>query len=194
MTPEETLTATPQELFDAHLAYVGFVMRKHFPVCAFGAEREDYEQLGRLGLWRATQTWDPEKAGFRTHAYWQIRGAITAGLRAYGHHQDEHLRGRWNHASFSALDGEMRTAVDAGFGGVTEDPPPEPLSLEHAVRDAVDTLPPREREVILRRLDGETLAQAGRSLGVSRERVRQIQARAHERLGRELREFADLVA
>ncbi len=59
---------------------------------------------------------------------------------------------------------------------------------ESAVRDAVETLPDREREVVKLRygMDGDadpkSLEEIGRILGLTRERVRQIEARALERL------------
>jgi RNA polymerase primary sigma factor len=69
-----------------------------------------------------------------------------------------------------------------------------PLQLE-ALRGAVARLPEREREVIRLRygLDGEpvSLAEVGRRLGMTRERARQIEADALERLSleRELQEL-----
>jgi RNA polymerase primary sigma factor len=74
-----------------------------------------------------------------------------------------------------------------------------PLHLE-ALRTAVARLPEREREIIRLRygLEGEplTLAQVGRQLGITRERVRQIEAEALERLSieRELQELHEQVA
>jgi len=72
------------------------------------------------------------------------------------------------------------------------------LSLaEKAVRIAVDTLPDREREVVKLRygMDGDpdpkSLEEIGRELGLTRERVRQIEARALQRLA-ERREVAAL--
>jgi RNA polymerase primary sigma factor len=57
-----------------------------------------------------------------------------------------------------------------------------------ALRDALDDLPDREREVLKRRYglngerDPESLEEIGRGLGLTRERVRQIEADALERL------------
>ncbi|MDX6388768.1 MAG: polymerase primary sigma factor [Gaiellaceae bacterium] len=68
---------------------------------------------------------------------------------------------------------------------------------ENTVRDAVETLPDREREVVKLRygMDGDpdpkSLEEIGRQLGLTRERVRQIEARALERLA-ERREVAAL--
>jgi RNA polymerase primary sigma factor len=73
-----------------------------------------------------------------------------------------------------------------------EDAPPEELlnvSLEQDVlRRAVETLPEREQEVVKLRygLNGDTdpksLEEIGRHLGLTRERVRQVEAKALERL------------
>jgi RNA polymerase primary sigma factor len=61
-----------------------------------------------------------------------------------------------------------------------------------AVRQALARLPERERRVIEMRFgfDGETLAleTIGRELGISRERVRQVEREAFERLAAELRD------
>jgi RNA polymerase primary sigma factor len=68
---------------------------------------------------------------------------------------------------------------------------------EHALRGAVEKLPDREKQVIKLRygLDGDrdpkSLEQIGREIGLTRERVRQIETQALERLARE-REIAAL--
>ena len=68
---------------------------------------------------------------------------------------------------------------------------------EHLLRAVVDKLPDREQLVIKRRygLDGDrdpkSLETIGREMGLTRERVRQIETQALERLARE-REIAAL--
>jgi RNA polymerase primary sigma factor len=84
-----------------------------------------------------------------------------------------------------------------------EEPPPEEevhISLrEEALNRALDELPEREREVLALRfgLNGDTepvsLEEIGRRLGLTRERVRQIEAKALERLSLQ-RELAGLRA
>jgi len=71
--------------------------------------------------------------------------------------------------------------------------------LREQLADILDTLPPREVRILQLRyglLDGETytLEEVGRKLGVTRERVRQIEAQALSRLrlpahARKLRDF-----
>ncbi len=40
--------------------------------------REDAEQAAAIGLHRALTSFDPDKAGFGTHATWQIRGELQS--------------------------------------------------------------------------------------------------------------------
>jgi RNA polymerase primary sigma factor len=68
---------------------------------------------------------------------------------------------------------------------------------EDAVRQAVETLPDRERDVVKLRYgmngdrDPKSLEEIGRELGITRERVRQIESQALGRLA-ERREVAAL--
>jgi len=103
----------------------------------------------------------------------------------------------------TSLDKPVGAEGGASFGdliaGVEAEPSEEVhVSLaESAVRDAVETLPDREREVVKLRygLDGDpdpkSLEEIGRTLGLTRERVRQIETRALQRLA-ERREVAAL--
>ncbi len=86
--------------------------------------------------------------------------------------------------------GEGETAFGDLFAGEAPQPEEEVhVSLaEDAVRKAVRALPPRERDVIQRRYglngdkDPKSLEEIGRELGLTRERVRQIEAEALEHL------------
>ena len=66
-----------------------------------------------------------------------------------------------------------------------------------AVRDAVSELDEREQMIVKERLmteDPPTLQELGNRLGVSKERVRQLEERARSKLRGELSAYADLVA
>jgi RNA polymerase primary sigma factor len=72
-----------------------------------------------------------------------------------------------------------------------EEPPEEELTIslrKEAIRSAVSRLPDREREVVKLRFglngdpDPQSLDQIGKQLGITRERVRQIETEALERL------------
>jgi RNA polymerase primary sigma factor len=98
--------------------------------------------------------------------------------------------------------GEQGDATLSELLPADQSPPDEELTInlrEDAIRRAVAGLPEREREVVKMRfgLDGDpdpqSLDQIGRQLGLTRERVRQIEANALERLAvnRELEALTD---
>ena len=103
----------------------------------------------------------------------------------------------------TSLDKPVGATGDASFGDLIAGQDVEPseevqVSLaEDAVRSAVETLPEREREIVKLRYgmngdpDPKSLEEIGRTLGLTRERVRQIEARALQRLA-ERREVAAL--
>jgi RNA polymerase primary sigma factor len=103
----------------------------------------------------------------------------------------------------TSLDRPVGAEGDTKFGDLIAGEDSEPaeevhVSLaERAVRKAVDTLPEREREVVKLRYgmngdrDPQSLEEIGRTLGITRERVRQIEAQALARLA-ERREVAAL--
>jgi len=103
----------------------------------------------------------------------------------------------------TSLDKPVGAEGDASFGDLIAGEDAEPseevhVSLaERAVRTAVETLPEREREVVKLRYgmngdrDPQSLEEIGRTLGITRERVRQIEAQALARLA-ERREVAAL--
>ena len=65
--------------------------------------------------------------------------------------------------------------------------------MEIKLTKALEVLDERERLIVERRMlsdDTESLASLGRELGVSRERARQLEARAKKKLRAELQEFA----
>ncbi len=73
------------------------------------------------------------------------------------------------------LDGEALTLEDVLPSGELG---PEEALMRREVQEALACLPERHQEVLRRRLQGETLAEIGARLGISRERVRQIEAKA----------------
>jgi RNA polymerase primary sigma factor len=103
----------------------------------------------------------------------------------------------------TSLDKPIGSTGDASFGDLIAGEDVEPseevhVSLaEDVVRSAVETLPERERDVVKLRYgmngdpDPKSLEEIGRTLGLTRERVRQIEARALQRLA-ERREVAAL--
>jgi RNA polymerase primary sigma factor len=105
----------------------------------------------------------------------------------------------------ASLDKPLGDEGDASFGSIVASDSgdlEEEIVVglgENTLRAAVDRLPDREKQVIKRRygLDGDpdpkSLEQIGRELGITRERVRQIERQALERLAGQ-REIAALSA
>jgi RNA polymerase primary sigma factor len=103
----------------------------------------------------------------------------------------------------TSLDKPVGEEGDASFGDLIAGEGAEPAEevhvslVENAVRRAVETLPDRERAVLKLRygMDGDpdpkSLEEIGRQLGLTRERVRQIESQALQRLA-ERREVAAL--
>ncbi len=103
----------------------------------------------------------------------------------------------------TSLDRPLGEEGDTSFGDLIAGESAEPseevhVSLaEDAVRQAVETLPERERDVVKLRYgmngdrDPKSLEEIGRELGITRERVRQIESQALGRLA-ERREVAAL--
>jgi RNA polymerase primary sigma factor len=104
----------------------------------------------------------------------------------------------------TSLDKPIGEEGDSQLGDMLPSEAPEPseeveVSLrDSSLREAVEQLPEREREVVRLRfgIDGEEptpLREAGRRMGLSPERVRQIESKALKRLAeaRELQGLAD---
>jgi RNA polymerase primary sigma factor len=103
----------------------------------------------------------------------------------------------------TSLDKPIGAEGDASFGDLIAGEDAEPSEevhvslVEKALRTAVETLPEREREVVKLRYgmngdrDPQSLEEIGRVLGITRERVRQIESQALARLA-ERREVAAL--
>jgi RNA polymerase primary sigma factor len=115
---------------------------------------------------------------------------------------EEILRGAGVQASL-ATDGEGSDPLGLELAQTSAIPSADHELIRHAVREEVERLlgqlKPRERDVIelrfgLGREEPKTLEEVGRRLKLSRERVRQIEARAKQKLSqlartRHLKEF-----
>lgn len=169
-----------------------------------GMQRADVEQHGMLGLMEAARRYDPEKyptGRFSTYAVWWIRNTIHRAFRAEGapvrvpsylFNAAKLMRmGRDVPESIKGLVAKYQAIVVLNVGngdGLIDDiaASPEGASVTEdgeALAVALSGLPARERAVIEGRFYRcETLDVVGRRLGITKERVRQIEDRALRRL------------
>ena len=69
---------TPEELYFENEALVYHVLHKKFPMSRFD---EDFQQIARLGLWKACLRYDETKGKFSTYAVPAIENEIKMELR-----------------------------------------------------------------------------------------------------------------
>lgn len=143
---------------------------------------DDLLQEARIGLIEAARTFDPDRGTrFATHAVWRIRGRVQNAVR------------KWKTTPVP------HSPADPVFDSLTDDYPSALEMLIAAEEDAIltdalDCLPAREAHVLRERwLHGRTLDEVSADLGVCKERVRQIQRQAEERLAIECPHLGSLV-
>ncbi len=146
----------------------------------------DYEDLftvAQQGLWRAHISFDPDNgANFQTFA----RRVITNAFNALHHYSRANVR----------RDRIRSLSIDDDSDGTTFQHPSDcvPADLKvisdqeaSLVRSSLDGLKTRDRQIILDRLVRErTLEEVGKDVGLTRERVRQIEKAALLKVGFDL--------
>lgn len=177
------------------------------------ASVDDLRQEGRLGLIRAAELFDPARgASFVTYASTWVRSRVLRFVREYGttvHVPSARARPHYSREEMAARRArDVDEAVDRAHHYVDVDDVQVAASAEEVeergrvVRSVVadmlgaGKLTAREGQVLVRRFFGdgeETLEQVGDSFGVSRERVRQVEAEAVAKVRREvLRRYPDM--
>lgn len=180
--------------------------RMRYVAAKAGYAIEDLVQEGRLGALEAARKYDPfhvgedgqlSGCGFLTFAKFTMlhrmldvlrRGDLTITKRQW-----DDLRHSQAWPSVASLDsspigdttGSLKDFLAAPTSGVSPDLP----FVRAKLRAALASLKPQDRTVLLRRFgflepagDGETLEAIATDLGVTRQRVQQIEKRAHMRL------------
>ncbi len=176
------------------LNYVSWMAREFL---YSGISREDLVAEGRLGLFEAALRFDPSNgAQFLTYASWWARRR----MQTYVARHSRVVRRPGARVSAARERDEVSLDEPVGTGRVqlwrdvlVDRESPRPIDTLVEAEDAAliaaatRALPPQWRTIIVRRfgLDGApamTLAAIGEALGLSRERIRQIEAKAMESL------------
>ena len=172
---EEAL-AVKNQIIRANLRLVVSIAKKHV-----GRSDNFFELVsdGNMSLIRAVEKFDYARGNkFSTYASWAIMKNFIRSIPIENHRRDRFVTGH---------DDLFEAAAD------NRSDEHEYESAQRRMRDAVKgmlgRLDDRERRIIVSRfgLDGvgeQTLEQLGRELGVTKERVRQLEARAQNKLRR----------
>jgi RNA polymerase sigma factor (sigma-70 family) len=185
----------------AHFGLIGRLVKRYMGFCGGAIEAEDLFQAGFFGLRRAAQKFEPERGfAFSTYATTWIRCHIQRcimnqrrTIRIPVHAQaTAHAEGRRIpmdllsiDKAINAKDADSPAHVDVMTADVDLDREVIEAERESIVENAVFFLPEKDRVLVKQRFWGDrTLKEIGDEQGVSRERIRQRQEKALERLGK----------
>jgi RNA polymerase primary sigma factor len=160
------------QIIRSNLGLVVFVVKKY---TGPGQDYFDLVSDGNMALLRATERFDFARGiRFSTYATWAIARECTRRVR----------KERTRHARFVNGSPESFQLIADHRGGFTELPRHE--RSREAIRLLLGRLDDREQRIIARRFGladtRRTLAELGRELGISKERVRQLESRALDKL------------
>jgi RNA polymerase primary sigma factor len=171
----EEAVATKNQIIRANLRLVVSIAKRHVgPVENFFELVSD----GNVSLMRAVEKFDYARGyKFSTYASWAIMKNFARTI------PDEHRY----HDRFRSSNGEIFTSSEDDRGDQIEQESSQ-SQRQWLVEKILGRLDPREQKVIIRRFglqrgqESLTLKEVGAELGVSKERIRQLEARALSKL------------
>ena len=171
------MTRPQQALAEANRGLAGEAARLiHTDLMDF----EEKMAAGYLGVCRATVLFDPGKGvKFSTYATICAKSAIYTEIKRL--HTNKNTAHRISLCDPHDLEESVESRPD-------EPPNPDFARNLRLVEAAIDRLPERERSILRRLSRDETLGSIGADLGLSKERVRQLHAKARQHVRRTLRE------
>jgi RNA polymerase primary sigma factor len=173
---QEEALAVKNQIIRANLRLVVSIAKKHL-----GTDNNFFELVsdGNMALIRAVEKFDFSRGNkFSTYATWAIMRNFIRSIPEERHRRDRFVTGH-------------EEMFDAATDHRTDEREYEVAQErnQQTVKGLLSRLNERERRVLMSRfgLEGtleQTLEQLGRELGVTKERVRQIESRAQEKLRR----------
>jgi RNA polymerase primary sigma factor len=175
---QEEALAVKNQIIRANLRLVVSIAKKHV-----GPANNFFELIsdGNMSLIRAVEKFDASRGfKFSTYASWAIMKNFTRSIPEEKHRRDRFVTG---HDEMFASAPDTRSDVFEQETGHRRS--------QEIVQGMLGRLNDRERHILISRYgiggaDEQTLEQLGRHFGVTKERVRQIESRAQEKL----RQFA----
>jgi RNA polymerase primary sigma factor/RNA polymerase sigma factor len=167
--------ATKNQIIAANLRLVVSIAKRYV---GRAADFFDLVSDGNMSLIRAAEKFDVSRGNkFSTYASWAIMKNFARTIPAERRRQD---RFRTSHSEMLSAAEDMRTDQNEQESAQ--------IQRESQVERILDRLDEREREIVTTRFglirghEPLMLAQVGAAMGVSKERIRQIQLRAMSRL------------
>ena len=130
-----------------------------------GIDFDELEAAGQLGLTRALRKFDPDRGPFGSYAKHWVRGEITALFKP----TSDLFSCRRVSLTVQHNDDERSHQRD-----VADEAP--------FIAPDLSALSERDRHIVESRASGGTLAEIGKDLGISAERVRQLEVRARSQI------------
>lgn len=193
---ENTATATREELITGNLKLAVKIAGGYSKNID---DLEDYIQAGNIGLMNAAETFDASKGSFSTHAAFHIRAAIrkeiftNARIVKFPFHlcvKFKQIKAMLANGltmeevveevgySVNIIERFLDYRSDGGEGReekCTGKPIDHDTEIEWAQRELDAALREQPREIVWRRIQGETLAGIGKAMGMTRQRVGQVE-------------------
>ena len=163
-------------IIQANLRLVVNIAKRHV-----GPQSNFFELIsdGNMSLIRAVDKFDYTRGfKFSTYASWAIMKNFARSVPLEGVRRDRYMTGR---------DELLDTSHNLRFEGDEGYQEPD-ATVRQSIEKVLDQLEPREREIVSRRFglgemqQAETLEEVGKHFGVTKERIRQIETRALNKL------------
>ena len=161
-------------------------------------DRDDLAQEAFKRVVMGAETYDPAKGAPSTYFGWvawdgmrkwmDVRGFIhvpRTSAKAGSASVREHAE-RVKNASLLSLDYDYEDSDQGPIVATSEDTRPFEFDEIERLRAAMKHLPTRDRQILLDRMHGRSLHEIGADHGISKERVRQIQILALDKLRQRL--------
>lgn len=174
-TRKESLRSIEERnaMVEANMGLVGYVLGHYFR----GNATDDNFQIGYIALMRAADLFDVSKGyKFTTYACKSIWGQINNAVRRKA---KQEIKTR----PVMEFDHPLDHRCPATIADDSEQAALHRKHTDLTSAGILDILPPRERRIIKgREMEGKTLQELGTEMGISKERVRQLQAAAMRRI------------